>query len=1092
MAQNPISNMQASLAVTQYFPLQGVFPSQGGGGSTGFYLGEIGTFAGSFAPAGTIAAGQLAVISQNQALFSLLGTNFGGNGTTTFGLPNLGGTTMVGTGQGAGLSPETIGQKTGSTSVTINYPQAPPNLLGQSQSIDNRQPSLGVTYAIEIQGVFPSQGNGGLTPLNTLGMIKAFAGNFDAAGYVACNGQLLSIAQNQALFSLLGTTYGGNGVTTFALPDLRGRDIIGASAATPIGTKVGQANVNLVNGQAPTAGGGPVTPFDNRQPSLSLQYIIALQGIFPSQGGGQDPTTPFLGQIVAFAGTIVPSGWARCDGTLLSIAQNTALFALLGTFYGGNGQTTFALPDLRDRIAIGAGNGFVLGEEDGQNSTTITADQLAVPQPRFGGALVAPGQFDTWLPIDSVQSNGGYQIAWKHGAADEYIVWTTDGNGNWQSQGAVMSGTSFALESLEPTFGYDLNGDGTVGVVTTTIEALGATDLKQVANNFYLYAHGTSNGPQLKMSGAAVITGQFGAWTPIAAEASGGGYKVAWKNGATNEYLVWTTDGSGNWLSQTAAMAGTTYAMQSIETTYNQDLNGDGTVGPKATTIETIGTVDLKQVADTYFLYDHGTSNGPQLKMSGAAVTVGQFDTWTPLGAEKMANGYLAVWKHGAADEYTVWTIDGAGNWLSQIAPVPGSSAEIQSLEPGFNQNLNGVGGITPRIAIEGYGSTALAAVANVYVVSPISSALGPQLRKSGALYMAGQDGAWTPIGAEQVGNGYKVAWKNGAANEYLVWDTDAGGNWLSQSGVMSGTTYAMQSLETTYSQDLNGDGSVGPAVTTIEAIGTVDLKQLADTYFLHDHTSVNGPQLKMSGAAVTVGQFDTWTPIGAEKIGNGYLAVWKHGAADEYTVWTIDGAGNWLSQITPVPGSSAEIQSLEPGFNQNLNGVGGITPRAVIEAFGSTTLASIANVFVVSPTGSALGPQLRMSGALYMAGQDGAWTPIGAEKVGGGYKVAWKNGAADQYLVWDTDAGGNWLSQTAVMAGASAELKAFESIFQQDLNMSGQIGASLVAPSADTPDMALFTNYMASAFAAPAGEGTGHVADSESSPQPFLTSHST
>ncbi|MBY0325105.1 MAG: hypothetical protein K2X72_40755 [Reyranella sp.] len=208
--------------------------------------------------------------------------------------------------------------------------------------------------------------------------------------------------------------------------------------------------------------------------------------------------------------------------------------------------------------------------------------------------------------------------------------------------------------------------------------------------------------------------------------------------------------------------------------------------------------------------------------------------------------------------------------------------------------------------------------------------------------------------------------------------------------------------------------------------------------------------------------------------------------------MWTIDGAGNWLSQITPVPGSSAEIQSLEPGFNQNLNGVGGITPRAVIETFGSTTLASIANVFVVSPTGSALGPQLRMSGALYMAGQDGAWTPIGAEKVGGGYKVAWKNGAADQYLVWDTDAGGNWLSQTAVMAGASAELKAFESIFQQDLNMSGQIGASLVAPSADTPDMALFTNYMASAFAAPAGEGTGHVADSESSPQPFLTSHST
>ena len=305
--------------------------------------------------------------------------------------------------------------------------------------------------------------------------------------------------------------------------------------------------------------------------------------------------------------------------------------------------------------------------------------------------------------LNSVQVGSGYQIAWKHGAADEYLVWTTDGTGNWLSQGSVMSGTSFALESLEPTFGYDLNGDGTVGVVTTTIEAFGATDLKQVANNFYLYAHGTTTGPELKFSGAAVTTGQFAAYTPIASEASGGGYKVAWKNGAANEYLVWTTDAGGNWLSQTAAMSGTTYAMQSLETTYNQDLNGDGTVGLKVTTIEAIGTVDLKQVADTFFFYDHGTTTGPQLKMSGAAVTVGQFDTWTPLGVEKTGNGYLAIWKHGAADKYTVWTIDGGGNWLSQSAVAPGSSAEIQSLEPGFNQDLNGVGGITARFVINSF-----------------------------------------------------------------------------------------------------------------------------------------------------------------------------------------------------------------------------------------------------------------------------------------------------------------------------------------------------------------------------------------------------
>ena len=114
-------------------------------------------------------------------------------------------------GRASGLNPETIGQKSGSSSVTINYPQAPPNLLGQSKSFDNHQPSLGITYEIETLGVFPSQGGGPGVPLNTLGMIKAFAGNFAPAGYVACNGQLLSIAQNQALFAVLGTTYGGDG-----------------------------------------------------------------------------------------------------------------------------------------------------------------------------------------------------------------------------------------------------------------------------------------------------------------------------------------------------------------------------------------------------------------------------------------------------------------------------------------------------------------------------------------------------------------------------------------------------------------------------------------------------------------------------------------------------------------------------------------------------------------------------------------------------------------------------------------------------------------------------------------------------------------
>jgi microcystin-dependent protein len=82
--------------------------------------------------------------------------------------------------------------------------------------------------------------------------------------------------------------------------------------------------------------------------AVAINFIIALVGIFPPQGGGGGSyTEQILGEIRMFAGTFAPSGFAFCNGQLLSISTNSALFSLLGTTYGGNGVTTFALPDLR-------------------------------------------------------------------------------------------------------------------------------------------------------------------------------------------------------------------------------------------------------------------------------------------------------------------------------------------------------------------------------------------------------------------------------------------------------------------------------------------------------------------------------------------------------------------------------------------------------------------------------------------------------------------------------------------------------------------------------------------------------------------------
>jgi len=85
---------------------------------------------------------------------------------------------------------------------------------------------------------------------------------------------------------------------------------------------------------------------------------------------------PFLSEIRLFSFGYAPSGWAMCNGQLLPINQNQALFALLGTTYGGNGQTNFALPDLRARTPIHTGSGFLLGQQGGEQAHTLTPSEL--------------------------------------------------------------------------------------------------------------------------------------------------------------------------------------------------------------------------------------------------------------------------------------------------------------------------------------------------------------------------------------------------------------------------------------------------------------------------------------------------------------------------------------------------------------------------------------------------------------------------------------------------------------------------------------------------------------------------------------------
>lgn len=128
---------------------------------------------------------------------------------------------------------------------------------------------------------------------------------------------------------------------------------------------------------------------------------------------------PFIGEIRMFGGNFAPKGWAFCNGQLLSISQNTALFSLLGTTYGGNGTTTFGLPDLRGRAPLHWGQGpglspYAQGEQGGQEQSTLIANQMPThshaANAASGGGNVTGPSGAVWAAStqrDTLYSNGG-------------------------------------------------------------------------------------------------------------------------------------------------------------------------------------------------------------------------------------------------------------------------------------------------------------------------------------------------------------------------------------------------------------------------------------------------------------------------------------------------------------------------------------------------------------------------------------------------------------------------------------------------------------------------------------------------------------
>ncbi|RTE86078.1 MULTISPECIES: phage tail protein [Gammaproteobacteria] len=338
-------------------------------------------------------------------------------------------------------------------------------------------------------------------PDSYLGEIRLVAWDIIPNWWQRCDGSLLPLNQNTALFSLIKTTYGGDGTTSFAVPDLRGRvpicvqkpsnnqpqinlgQLLGEESVTltkeqmpihdhslmmsttqgdsndPAGRSIGAAQLGgFISGSsnqivqlssAAVAQSGEGKAHNNMMKSVALNYIISLQGLYPENAPPIGQSLAFMGEIQAFPFNQIPKGWLVCDGSSVSNSEYGWLFNLLGHKFGGSGDN-FNLPNLIHCAAIGYGQGPNLTERAfaeslGENECTLEVEEMPSHDHWWMMANV-PGT-ETSPPQNGLLAN-------IRGAVEFDTSPNLNNTVNMNSNILATSGSSEAHENRQPVVGF--------------------------------------------------------------------------------------------------------------------------------------------------------------------------------------------------------------------------------------------------------------------------------------------------------------------------------------------------------------------------------------------------------------------------------------------------------------------------------------------------------------------------------------------------------------------------------------------------------------------------------------------------------------
>ena len=626
---------------------------------------------------------------------------------------------------------------------------------------------------------------------------------------------------------------------------------------------------------------------------------------------------------------LMVSGFNLNGASIADGAGNAANLSLTGIAQGSPSVDTTA-PTVASLAASGTGITAGSGDVGAGSVVTLTVN--------LSEAVTVAGGTPT------LTLNDGGTATYTGGSGTSALTFSYTVTAGQNTSDLAVTAVNTNGAAVKDAAGNAADLTGAVANPSGTLQVDTSAHLTHVGNKHYLY-NAAGVGPLLTSQGVAITDSLMGNWTFIGAEQVGSGYDVALRLSGTDQYMVWATDSNGNVVSSptNGAVSGTSTVLESLETSFHQDLNGDGTIGVKSTVIESFGATSLTKVGDDYYLYNSG-GVGPLLTSRGVAITDSQIGGWTLIGAEQVGSGYDVAVRLSGTNQYMVWATDSNGNVVSSPTggAVSGTSTVLESLETSFHQDLNGDGTIGVKsTVIESFGATSLTKVGDDYYLYN-SGGVGPLLTSRGVAITDSQIGGWTLIGAEQVGSGYDVAVRLSGTDQYMVWATDSNGVVVSSptGGAVSGTSTVLESLETSFHQDLNGDGTIGVKSTVIESFGATSLTKVGDDYYLYNSGGV-GPVLTSRGVAITDSQIGNWTLIGAEQVGSGYDVAVRLSGTNQYMVWATDSNGVVVSSPTggAVSGTSTVLESLEASFHQDLNGDGIILLSGSGSSIGANSL---------------------------------------------------------------------------------------------------------------------------------------------------------